>query len=453
MKLSLKFFCIAYIIVLLSSSICGIFIINKSTNEMWSSQAQRVKSACIYAADSFTSLAELSTDEAIKKNLHSSSRQIKEILDSCISDISITSISDSNDEFSYLKAGEGFSDFSVNNDKITMRAVLRLNIASSSYVISVSSDFSEIKAYRSHLWQEYSVIFLLLSVISGIILYIIACKITKPINQLRKLAKNISQGNYGETADIKTSHSGEIKALSDAFNQMSLKVKEELNKRDTFVADFTHELKTPMTSIMGFSELLRSYELNEEERKNAADSIYKEARRLENLSREMLSLYIYKNEEAELKSASLKEIEASLIEALSPISQKYKIEAKISLSDVKVLINKELIVSLLYNLCENAMKASKENSVIEVYCAEAENAVIVFVKDYGIGISEENIKLIEDPFFRVDKARSRKQGGAGLGLSICKEIAKLHGSVLVIKSELSKGTEISFKIKKEENNE
>ena len=102
----------------------------------------------------------------------------------------------------------------------------------------------------------------------------------------------------------------------------------------------------------------------------------------------------------------------------------------------------------MYNLIDNAFKASVNNTEVKVYCKTDSNSVEIFVEDSGIGINNENIRLITEPFYREDKARSRKLGGAGLGLSLCNEIAKLHNTKLIFKSEKGKGTTVSFKLKK-----
>ena len=107
-----------------------------------------------------------------------------------------------------------------------------------------------------------------------------------------------------------------------------------------------------------------------------------------------------------------------------------------------------LLLSLLYNLVDNAFKASEPQTTVKIYSKSSNDIVRVFVEDKGRGIAKENIKLLAEPFYREDKSRSRKFGGAGLGLSLCKEIATLHGTELSFESEKGNGTTVSFTLKK-----
>ncbi|MBE6767176.1 MAG: ATP-binding protein, partial [Ruminococcaceae bacterium] len=116
--------------------------------------------------------------------------------------------------------------------------------------------------------------------------------------------------------------------------------------------------------------------------------------------------------------------------------------------EATVFANETLLLSLIYNLADNAFKASSAGDTVFIGFTDLGNELLVFIKDTGRGISTENIKLLTEPFFREDKSRSRAQGGAGLGLSLCKEIVRLHGSELYIESQKGAGTTVSFRLKK-----
>ena len=292
MKLSLKFFCIAYIIVLLSTGAGGFFIIKSVNDTVWQAKKDRVSAAAYYAADSFTALSEsvyIETDNKIREL----TQQIKSVLDSAV-----------------------------------------------------------------------------------------------------------------------------------------------------------NELKTPMTAIMGYAQLLDSYKLEPQERKEAAQAVYGEAKRLERLSRQMLDLYVLRNESVEFEEIGLSEIGKQLKTTLEFLSEKYRVPFSVGLGSETVLANRELLLSLLYNLADNAFKASEPESPIEIYSAFENGKVKITVCDRGRGISKESIALITEPFYREDKSRSRALGGAGLGLSLSREIAEIHGTSLCFESEKGKGTAVSFALRK-----
>lgn len=261
-------------------------------------------------------------------------------------------------------------------------------------------------------------------------------------------------GNYGKKVDVKSSDY-EITALSESFNSMSLaieqkikEIREESEKRNIFVADFTHEMKTPMTAIIGYAQMLRSYDLNTTEKDQAAEAIYNEAKRLEKLSLQLLDFYVFQNEQIEMEKLNLLTIGEQLKATLKHLSEKYDVLFSIDFDDETICANGVLLLSLLYNLVDNAFKASEPQTTVKIYSKSSNDIVRVFVEDKGRGIAKENIKLLTEPFYREDKSRSRKFGGAGLGLSLCKEIATLHGTELSFESEKGNGTTVSFTLKK-----
>ena len=232
--------------------------------------------------------------------------------------------------------------------------------------------------------------------------------------------------------------------MSSAIEQKIKEISEELEKRDVFVADFTHELKTPMTAIIGYAQMLRFYELNKTEKEQAAEAIYKEAKRLEKLSLQLLQLYVYQNENIEIEELNLVEVGEQLSKTLKHLSEKYNISYSIDFSEQKVRANGVLLFSLLYNLADNAFKASQPQSNVKIYSKEMPTSVEIYVEDEGRGIAAENLNFVTEPFYREDKSRSRRLGGAGLGLALCKEIVLLHGTELFFESEKDKGTKVSF---------
>ena len=335
-----------------------------------------------------------------------------------------------------------------------MESVCKIGTEADVYYLVVYSDFTEIQKQCGLFWNSYGIVVFIISVISGLLILASAKKITKPLSLLTKVSDEVALGNYGKKVDVKSSDY-EITALSESFNSMSLaieqkikEIREESEKRNIFVADFTHEMKTPMTAIIGYAQMLRSYDLNTTEKDQAAEAIYNEAKRLEKLSLQLLDLYVFQNEQIEMEKLNLLTIGEQLKATLKHLSEKYDVLFSIDFDDETICANGVLLLSLLYNLVDNAFKASEPQTTVKIYSKSSNDIVRVFVEDKGRGIAKENIKLLAEPFYREDKSRSRKFGGAGLGLSLCKEIATLHSTELSFESEKGNGTTVSFTLKK-----
>ncbi len=454
MKLSFKFFCLAYIIVLLSTGAGGMFIIKNVTDTIWNTRVEQIDSATNYAADSFLAFADVSYGEISGNRKKDITRQIKNTLNAAVSDVQIHTSKTAEKEYVKLQDSQGVSRFLNRDGALIMESICCLNTGMDTYYLVVCSDFTETQKQCRAFWNGYSIVVFTISIISGLLLFALAKKVTNPLNQLAKATDEIAVGNFGKTINIKSSDY-EILNLSQSFNSMSCavkekieQIKEETQKRDVFVADFTHELKTPMTAIIGYAQMLNSYELNDCERREASESIYSEAKRLENLSRQLLDLYVFRNEQTEMQDINLLIIQEQLKATLKILSQKYNATFTVDLGDYIVSANEVLLLSLLYNLSDNAFKAITTDGIVKIYSKQNNDRIYIFVEDNGRGIAKENIKMITEPFYREDKSRSRKFGGAGLGLSLCKEIAALHETELCFDSEKGKGTTVSFALKK-----
>ena len=267
--------------------------------------------------------------------------------------------------------------------------------------------------------------------------------ITKPITKLTETASAIADGEYHLRSRYVSGD--EVGALSTAFDQMAEAIEEKIhaldaeNERKQFLLGaLSHELRTPMTSIVGYGESLLHMPLTEEQQRACAQKIIDSGRRAEQLSQKMMEL---------VSLSAEKEIVKSVFETehlLSAIKDIFGERVEISCMVKELFGDETLLFSLLSNLIQNALRASNQDETVNVSIRLLElNAVQISVRDHGCGIPEGHIARLTEPFYRVDKARSRKAGGAGLGLSICKLIAERHGGALQIESEVGKGTMIS----------
>ena len=284
----------------------------------------------------------------------------------------------------------------------------------------------------------------------GVLLPLILRKTLKPLRKLTCVSEKIAGGDYALRSQIHTGD--EVGDLSRSFDHMAETVEQKISdleetarRREMLLGALTHEMKTPMTAIIGFSGSLLSMPLTEEGRLEAAHEINEAAKRTERLSQKMMQLISMQENPVVLKKAiDAKELLEKVCTALTPAAKEKQIKLQTKLQTDILTGDPDLLFSLLTNFTDNAIKASPENTVI-CLTADTSNALqTVSVIDQGSGIPADQIALVTEPFYRVDKARSRKLGGAGLGLSLCQMIAQAHDGRLDIQSEVGKGTTISM---------
>lgn len=280
-----------------------------------------------------------------------------------------------------------------------------------------------------------------------IIMFFISKGLTRPIERMVRTAKVIAQGDISKRVQVNTSD--EIGNLADNFNQMVQVVEDKINElelnnieKQRFIQDFTHELKTPLTSIIGYSNFLRVTKYQEEVFVDGLDIIYNEAKRLESLSLKMMDLILLREDHFEKKMENLKAVIHEMEPVLAMKSKERNIHIEIDSKDCYMELDKDLMKMLIYNLVDNAIKASTEQGrvTIRTYCGD--HRIILEVDDSGIGIAPEHLNKIFEPFYVSDKARTRQYNGAGLGLAICQSIARMHDGKFEVTSKENVGTSI-----------
>lgn len=290
---------------------------------------------------------------------------------------------------------------------------------------------------------------LLLSVLLAALLTYILRRILAPFYVLRDAANVIAEGDYEKRVE----HPGtdEVGEVSRSFNQMAERIEEhirtlaEMNETQRqLIGSLAHELKTPMTGIQGYAELLQRVQLPPLKQADALHYIEEECVRLSRLSTKMLLLTDLSREDTiEKKPCSLAALFAQVKEVTHFRLKEKDLRLHTDLKqDFHIDGDPDLLLSFLTNLIDNACKASPPGSLIRL----TGTASGIFVKDEGIGIPQDEISRITEPFYMVNKSRSRKQGSAGLGLSLCLQIARLHGGSLEIQSTPEKGTCIGMHI-------
>lgn len=313
-------------------------------------------------------------------------------------------------------------------------------------------DVSEVFEERELGFAVYRRVTILMLVLGAVIMHFISSFLTRPIRQLKKATKRMAAGEYGYRA--KRVSNDELGQLTRDFNRMAGALEENMNEleaqirdREDFVAAFAHELKTPLTSIIGYADLLRSRKLDEEKSFLSANYIYTEGKRLEAMSLRLLDIIVTRRSDAELQGVSA-ELFFDYLKGM--FTEDRGMEFVFSCEAAKVRAEANLIKTVLVNLVDNACKASEPGSRIEITGCRTENGYRFAVRDYGVGIEKEELCNITKAFYMVDKSRARSKNGAGLGLALCTEILKLHGSRLKVGSVPGKGSCFSFLLTMEE---
>lgn len=322
----------------------------------------------------------------------------------------------------------------------------KLGVPYEDYTLIYVRDLSELYNNHSQLTRYLISVSALVETVLALVLLLLLKKLTFPIRIMQKATRKIAGGVFDER--IIMPGKDEFHDLAENFNQMADSIQEkitELNKtardKQRLVDNLAHELRTPLTAIYGYAEYLQNTNSSELNRIKAARYILTETDRMKNLAFKLLDLALVRNSKLDLQPI----IPLELLHAVKTI-----LEAKLKDKSIQLDIDSSLaeitgdfilLQSMLVNLVDNAMKASAYGSSIQL-SSYFNTAPIIEVKDSGCGMEEDQIALVCEPFYRVDKARSRSAGGIGLGLSLCREIAHLHGAELKITSCLGKGTTV-----------
>ncbi len=455
MKLSWKIYCFSFFIIMIITGVVGLILIDSIFNVVLDNAVAASLTKNEYALKSFETLLETNTSAGYEKNkkyfLHYFNNDNSSNISICTKEE--TFCYDGNSFVNLLENNEqGYSIVSDNNI-VYLNTVSKINNSNTDYYIQTLEDITYIYIQRDTNIKVYRYILIITAVVSSVILLVFSLYITRPFKKLSDATNEISNGNFSKriTQDKLMMKSTETTALIKNFNTMAEYISDYTNQlemsvknRDDFIANFTHELKTPMTSIIGYADMLRSYNLNPGLRRESANSIYKEGKRLEDLSLKLLDLLVLKNSDFELIPVNTGHFFENVFTSVKFLAEKYNITINKKIEPAVILIEPTLMQTVIYNLIDNACKASNSGGVVNLGTKTVNGRYKIYVEDFGKGISKESFDKITEPFYMEDKSRSRAQGGAGLGLSIVNQILILHNTKLVIESVEKIGTVVSF---------
>lgn len=264
----------------------------------------------------------------------------------------------------------------------------------------------------------------------------------RPVKKLQSVARRIAGGDYH--ARIAVKNRDEIGLLAEDFNTMAdaveqsiAELKEQNARKQQFINDLSHEMKTPVTSLLLNSETLTTRTVSDEDRQHALLRINEQAKWIERLSQKLMQLVMLQGS-IELVSSPVRPLLDAAKETVADSLARAQISLIVSCEDRSIPMDFDLLRSALVNLIENAIKASDPQSTIELIGADNQ----IIVRDHGRGIPKEEIERITEPFYMVDRSRSKKLGGSGLGLALVKQIVDAHHAELRIESEVGVGTSI-----------
>ena len=329
-----------------------------------------------------------------------------------------------------LKSGKAFDiRYSKTLKKQTYYATQRL---SSGEVLRIGYESKSLFLLILSLAPYYFIVFALSVVLSLVVAWKMSNTIIEPINNI----------------DI---HNPETNFRYKEFNPLLVRIskynderKKNEKLRREFSANVSHELKTPITTISGYADLLRNGMVKPEDVEQFSEKIYKESERLINLVNDIIKLSRLDEKKVGIDVVSVKmdDLAYRVKESLHPVTDKYKVSFELDVDNVRITAVELMMEELLYNLCENAIKYNKPGGFVKLSIQRDLLNVFIEVSDNGIGIPKDCQNRIFERFYRVDKSHSKQIGGTGLGLAIVKHVVEYHEGKIDIDSDVGKGTKI-----------
>lgn len=324
----------------------------------------------------------------------------------------------------------------------------RVTVEDMEYQAVLFHDVTDLFVKREEEIQIYHRFLILFLILDGLVSLILEGCIVRPIKKISRSAGRIAGGDLDHRIRIRGGD--EISRLGSDFNCMAdslagkiQELEDAAKRQEEFIGSFAHELKTPLTSIIGYADLLRSNRQTEEQQFLCANYIFKEGKRLETLSFRLLDLIVLEKSELHLCKINAVDFLQEIQGMLMPVMESKGKKLVVSAEEGTLQGEPELLHSVFINLADNAAKSAATEIVLKGKALENEYEIVVC--DNGQGIPEEELVRITEAFYMVDKSRSRRQGGAGLGLAICQKILDLHEAAMNFESRQGEGTWVKIR--------
>ncbi len=349
--------------------------------------------------------------------------------------------------FEEAAPGEVSYQFAKEREKESILMCGRITQGQEYFYLITETDISAMLADQRETVGYFKRLYLAVTGVGFLFILLLAGFLTGPINRVSAAARRMAQGSYKER--IRTAGKDEIGQLAENFNRMAQTVEEKMEEMSTmvrqkedFVANFAHEMKTPLTSVIGYADMLCGRELPARQVREAAEYIVREGMRLEALAFKLMDLSALSRQDFRLEWLEVPEIFDHMAKGMEPVCRDEGIRFHMEAQGGMVWAEFDLLVTLLVNLLDNAAKA--DSTEIRLEGKREGERYRITVRDNGKGIAPGEIGRVTEAFYMGDKSRSRKRHGSGLGLSLAERIAEIHGSRLVITSDGRSGTDVSI---------
>lgn len=357
---------------------------------------------------------------------------------------------------SSLQENEKVWTLKKKDNTVYMQTLRPLNYGENTFYIENIKDVTFVFDNQTAQFQTLLKLMTIMLVFGGLVTYFISKLLVNQIISLTKVTKDISDGLLNKRVSV--TGKDEISILSQNFNQMAddleekiHQLQEEAERKELFVGAFSHELKTPLTSIIGYADLLQRNKLDNENMYLCANYIFTEGQRLEKLSMKLLDLIVLKKQELQVVPTNLEHLLHSICQSFLPQLKQCHIALTCNIEPATIPLESDLMKTVFVNLIDNAKKAIDTNGFISIKGSWCQNGYILSIQDNGKGIDQQDLTKIKEAFYMVDKSRARKHGSSGLGLAICDEILKLHGFSIDFVSEVGVGTTVTLTMKGDKN--
>lgn len=325
----------------------------------------------------------------------------------------------------------------------------------SGYVYAIATSYNILSPYSRNLTRMFLIAALISLILMILLSYFFAAQLVRPMEKMSRLTKQYSKGNFSERLEVKGAR--EQQELAESLNDMATSLSVIEDSRKSFIANVSHELKTPMTTIGGFVDGILDGTIPPSEERRYLSIVSSEIKRLARLVVTMLTLSKIEAGEESLHYSKT-DMNQMLFNALLSFESAVdanglQVEGFEDLPHIKVQADQELLFQVAYNLFDNAVKFSNKGGTIRVGMLEQEGRALVSISNTGKGIPEEEIHRIFERFYKVDKSRSEHVKGVGLGLNLARDIVALHGGDIYAESEPGGFTSFRFWIPIEKSTE
>ena len=355
-----------------------------------------------------------------------------------------------------LASGIGYSRRRSETLDISMLYVASISY-NGDYIVRMAVPFSGAEQYTGLLIPAILISIGITLLLSVVVANRFADSVTRPLKEIAGELNKLSQEK--PEFHFKKYDYGEMNVIADTTMKMSRAVKESMDRiefermvRQEFFSNASHELKTPLTSIRGYLELLENNLVTDENSKrDFLTRIKKETSNMTNLINDILMISRLETKEAEvtLSDVRLAPLVKEVCASLEPLAREYQVSIESNCRPLMIYANMQQMRELLKNLMVNAIKYNKPMGKVWITVSSEQKDIIIMVEDTGVGIPEDARQRIFERFYRVDKGRSKKVGGTGLGLSIVKHIVNYYGGSVELESRVMEGSKFTVRLPKE----